>query len=546
MLSLDGNYFKNMFVCGANNLNINKTMINRLNVFPVPDGDTGSNMWLTMSVAVTAVKNSTEDDISVVSEKIAGALLRGARGNSGVILSLMFRGIAQGLKGVKAADAVTLAAAFGLGVEMAYKAVMKPTEGTMLTVARLSSEHLKKTAPECEGMESFFEQLTAKADEALKATPDMLPVLKQANVVDAGGMGLLVIYRGMLHYLINGTMIEAAEANDTYEEINEADFSFVETEDIKFGYCTEFFINKDKNKDERLPEFKTFLNDIGDSIVVVADDDIVKVHVHTNNPGRVIEEALTRGTLSKIKIENMREQHTQQLVISAAETKLPTPRKPYGIVAICAGEGLRGIFEDMGADTIVDGGQTMNPSTDDILNAVNATNSEVVFILPNNKNIIMSAKQTAELARDKRIEVIETKTVPQGIGAMLGFDADLTPEDNVASMNESVSMVSSGSVTYADRDSVYFEKEIKKGEFLALSEGNLVDVSPNRVETTVKLIMSMCENGAGLVTIYYGKDAPREETESLLEICRERLGEDIEVNIVYGGQPVYYYIISAE
>ncbi|MBQ3378547.1 MAG: DAK2 domain-containing protein [Clostridia bacterium] len=546
MLSLDGNYFKNMFVCGANNLNINKTMINRLNVFPVPDGDTGSNMWLTMSVAVNAVKNSEEDNISSVSEKIAAALLRGARGNSGVILSLMFRGIAQGLKGAKNADTAMMASALGLGVEMAYKAVMKPTEGTMLTVARLSAEHMKKIAPECDGMETFFEQLAAKADEALKATPDMLPVLKQANVVDAGGMGLLVIYRGMLHYLMNGTMIEPAEISDSYEEMNEADFSFVDTEDIKFGYCTEFFINKDADKEERLPEFKTFLNDIGDSIVVVADDDIIKVHVHTNNPGRVIEEALTRGTLSKIKIENMREQHTQQLEISASENKLPTPRKPYGIVAICAGEGLKGIFEDMGADIVVDGGQTMNPSTDDILKAVNDTNSEVVFILPNNKNIIMSAKQTAEFTKDKRIEVIETKTVPQGIGAMLGFDADQSVENNVAAMNESVSMVSSGSVTYADRDSVYFEKEIKKGEFLALSEGELVDVSADRVETTVKLITDMCQSGAGLVTIYYGKDAPKDESEALLAICRERLGDDIEVNLVYGGQPVYYYIISAE
>ena len=546
MLSLDGNYFKNMFVCGANNLNINKTMINRLNVFPVPDGDTGSNMWLTMSVAVNAVKNSEDEDISAVSEKIAAALLRGARGNSGVILSLMFRGIAQGLKGIKSADAPAMAAAFGLGVEMAYKAVMKPTEGTMLTVARLSAEHLKRIAPSTGEMEAFFGQLTEKADEALKATPDMLPVLKQANVVDAGGMGLLVIYRGMLHYLLNGTMIESAEPNDSYDEINEADFSFVETEDIKFGYCTEFLINKAQDKEERLAEFKTFLNDIGDSIVVVSDDAIIKIHVHTNNPGSVIEEALKRGTLSKIKIENMREQHTHQLEISAEAEKLPTPRKPYGIVAVCAGEGLKGIFEDMGADVVVDGGQTMNPSTDDILKAVNDTNSEVVFILPNNKNIIMSAKQTAELAKDKRIEVIETKTVPQGIGAMLGFDADSTVEDNIAGMTESVSAVTSGSVTYADRDSVYFEKEIKKGEFLALSEGELIDVSADRVETTVKLITGMCKNGAGLVTIYYGKDAPKEESEALLSVCRERLGDDVEVNIVYGGQPVYYYIISAE
>lgn len=541
MLSyLDGNYFRNMFICGANNLDLNKNMVNRLNVFPVPDGDTGTNMGLTMSVAVNEIKTDESSDISHIAEKAASALLRGARGNSGVILSLMFRGIAQGLKGVKEADCITVANAFQKGVDMAYKAVMKPTEGTILTVARLAAAHLTDIAPKCASMEKLFEELVFKADETLKKTPQMLPVLKQANVVDAGGMGLLIIYRGMLHYLVNKTMIEASEAENVQEE---ADFSLVATEDIKFTYCTEFLIVKDPRKVSSERELKKYLDDIGDSIVVVDADEIIKVHVHTNNPGNVLEKALTMGSLSKIKIENMKEQHTQQLQIIPDANE---PKKPYGFVVTCAGDGLKGIFEDMGADNIVDGGQTMNPSTDDIIKAINKTNSEVVFVLPNNKNIIMAAQQAKELIDDKEVIVLPTKTVPQGIGAMLGFDGDMSLENNVKNMEEAISLVNSGSVTYADRDSVYFERKINKGEFLALNEGALVDVSADRVETTVKLIEKLCEGGEELVTIYYGEGVDPDETDELSKICEERLGDDVDVNVVYGGQPVYYYIISAE
>ena len=529
-----------MFICGANNLDLNKSMINRLNVFPVPDGDTGTNMGLTMSVAVNEIKTDESLDISHISDKAASALLRGARGNSGVILSLMFRGISQGLKGVNEADCITVANAFQKGVDMAYKAVMKPTEGTILTVARLAAQHIVNIAPQCDSIEKLFEELVLKADETLQKTPQMLPVLKQANVVDAGGMGLLVIYKGMLHYVVNKTMIEAPQEQMVNEE---ADFSFIDTEDIKFTYCTEFFIVKDARKVASERELKLYLDGIGDSIVVVDDDDIIKVHVHTNNPGNVLEKALTMGSLSKIKIENMKEQHTQQLQIIPDTNE---PKKPYGFVVTCAGDGLKGIFADMGADKIVDGGQTMNPSTDDIIKAINNTNSEVVFVLPNNKNIIMSAQQAKELVTDKEVVVLPTKTIPQGIGAMLGFDGDMSLENNIKNMEEAISLVNSGSVTYADRDSVYFEREIKKGEFLALSEGSLVDVSSDRVETTVKLIEKLCEDGGELVTIYYGDGVDKDETDELSKICEERLGEDFDVNVVYGGQPVYYYIISAE
>jgi len=427
---LDGQFFKNMFICGANNLDLNKTMVNRLNVFPVPDGDTGTNMGLTMSVAVREINNDTSNEITHIADKVASALLRGARGNSGVILSLMFRGISQGLKGVKSADPVTMANAFQKGVEMAYKAVMKPTEGTILTVARVAAQHINSIASECESMDKLFEELIAKADETLQKTPQMLPVLKQANVVDAGGMGLLVIYRGMMHYLQNETMIETDKVEETSEE---ADFASIATEDIKFTYCTEFLIIKEplKKADER--ELKEYLDGMGDSIVVVDDEELIKVHVHTNNPGSVLEKALTMGYLSRIKIENMKEQHTEQIQMIPDASG---PRKPYGFVVTCAGDGLKSIFKDMGADYIVDGGQTMNPSTDDIVKAINATHSDVVFVLPNNKNIIMSAQQAVQLVEDKQVVVLQTKTIPQGIGAMLGFDDSMSVEENVATWKQ--------------------------------------------------------------------------------------------------------------
>lgn len=527
-----------MFICGANNLELNKQMVNKLNVFPVPDGDTGTNMSLTMSVAVNDIKTNTSDDIGTVAEKIATSLLRGARGNSGVILSLIFRGMAKVLSGAKTADMALMANSFKNGVDAAYKAVMKPTEGTILTVARLSAQNVNQNISSYTSMIELFEALILHAEETLKKTPDMLPVLKQANVVDAGGMGLLIIYKGMLHYLVNETMIEAGNATNVEAQ---ADFSSIDTGDIKFTYCTEFLIIK-SDSNMSISKLQKFLDAIGDSIVVVDDDEIIKVHVHTNNPGSVLEKALTLGALSSIKIENMKEQHTQlqnDTAISIAASK------KYGFVITCSGEGLVDIFKDLGADNIVEGGQTMNPSTEDILEAINKTPSEIVFVLPNNKNIIMAAQQAAVLS-EKQVVVIETKTVPQGISAMLGFDAEMELEKNINNMNETMANTKTGSVTFADRDSVFFDRKIKKGEFLALNESKLFDVSKDRLKITINLIKELCSGGGEIVTIYYGQDVTKEEADSILDQLKGNLPEDIEVTVLYGGQPVYYYIISCE
>ena len=527
-----------MFICGANNLELNKQMVNKLNVFPVPDGDTGTNMSLTMSVAVNDIKTNTSDDIGTVAEHIATSLLRGARGNSGVILSLIFRGMAKSLSGAKCADATLMANSFKNGVDAAYKAVMKPTEGTILTVARLASVHVSQVAPSCNSMKELFEALVTSADETLKKTPDMLPVLKQANVVDAGGMGLLIIYKGMLHYIINETMIEVGATTDVGAQ---ADFSSIDTENIKFTYCTEFLIVKNGHK-ASIERLKKFLDAIGDSIVVVEDDEIIKVHVHTNNPGSVLEKALTMGTLSKIKIENMKEQHTQ---LQADVTFVAAAVKKYGFVVTCSGEGLVDIFKDLGADNIVEGGQTMNPSTEDILEDIEKTPSEIVFVLPNNKNIIMAAQQAAALSK-KQVVVIETKSVPQGISAMLGFDADMDLDKNIKNMTETMNNTKTGSITFADRDSVFFDKEIKKGQFLALNEGSLFGVSENRTQIAIDLIKELCGGGGEIVSIYYGQDVKQEEADELLSELQDELSEDVEVTMLYGGQPVYYYIISCE
>jgi len=530
--------FKNMIISGANNLENNKNTVNQLNVFPVPDGDTGTNMSLTMSSAVKEINKCKEMEVSSIADSAANGSLMGARGNSGVILSQIFRGIAKGLKGLKSIDSVSLANALMEGSNTAYKAVMKPTEGTILTVIRESAEYGIKVVKNSRDLVDFLGKVINKANEALNKTPEMLPILKQAGVVDAGGMGLLFILKGMYQYLVTGEIVQLLEGSEEKVEISKPIYD--EAEEIIFGYCTEFLI---KGHDINPDAFRMKIADMGDSIVVVGDGNVVKVHIHTNNPGVIIEEALKLGALSKIKIDNMREQH-QEILINEAEKASNQENKCYGVVAVAMGSGISRIFKDIGADAIIEGGQTMNPSTEDILKSIDKIKADNIIILPNNSNIIMAANQAKSLSQ-KNIIVIPTKSIPQGISALMALDQEKSPDDNVKRMTKAIEEVKTGLITYAVRDSNFDGVDIEEGNYLGITEGRISAVGEEIDEVIEKVLSDMIDEDSSLITIYYGSDVKEEEALKLEDNIKE-IYTECDVEIHYGGQPLYYYIISVE
>ena len=538
-----------MLLCANAALEENKQRINELNVFPVPDGDTGTNMSLTMNSAAIELGRKQTDTVGAVADCAASALLRGARGNSGVILSLLFRGIAKSLKGRENANAAEFAAAVSAGVDAAYKAVMKPAEGTILTVSRLGAQAAVAFAKESTDFEAMLEALLAAAREALADTQNINPVLRRAGVVDAGGEGFVLVMDAMLGYLQGRTAapVTAAAPAAAAAPKEGADFSEFDTGEITFGYCTEFIVARENNKSPEL--LRSFLNNLGDCVVVVDDDEIIKVHVHTNVPGEVLTEALTYGPLQTVKIENMRNQHTALSGSDApaapeAEPAVAAPEKQFGVVAVSAGEGMANLFRELGVDRVVTGGQTMNPSTEDILTEVNKTPAEIVFVLPNNKNIIMAAQQCIPLS-DKKVIVIPTKTVPQGITAMLSFDPASAEDVIEAEMSAAIESVHTAQVTYAARDSDFDGHDIHKGEYLALMDGALLGSNADLDKVLLAIADAATDLDPEIVSIYYGEDVQADAAQHAAELIGGRLPMS-DVNVVDGGQPVYYYMISFE
>ena len=547
MEHIDGSALKTMLLNAAAAVEINKQSINELNVFPVPDGDTGTNMSLTLNSAAASIA-SASGDVGAISDLAAKNMVRGARGNSGVILSLLFRGFARSLKGCSEIDGVQLATAFGDGVASAYKAVMKPAEGTILTVSRVSSEAAALAAQDDPSPEKVLEQMIASARAALEETVHQNPVLEKAGVVDAGGMGFCIILDAMLRGL-RGEVISAA-ATDAAVPHESSVFEVFDAEDIKFGYCTEFIVNVDEDKRDGILKLRAFLDSIGDSLVFVEDEDIVKVHVHTNDPGKAITEGLKYGSLSRMKIDNMREQHTEKVIITGAEPVMAAGRvvapaeKKYGFVSVSSGEGLDEVFRDIGVDNLVKGGQTMNPSTEDILRAIDATPAEIVMVLPNNKNIVMAAEQCISMS-EKQVIVVPTKTIPQGVSAMLAFDENAEQRKNREQMLAAAAAVHTGQITYAARDSVFDGKKIKQGDYLAIVDGELVSNNRSISAALKKLAREMSRFSAEFITVFYGEDVDEQSADASREIFAKEY-PDAEINILYGGQPVYYYLVSVE
>lgn len=543
---IDGALFQRMVVHAAASINAQKQSINELNVFPVPDGDTGTNMSLTIGTAAAEAKKKPATTVAQAAATNASALLRGARGNSGVILSLLFRGVSKALKDHDTADGVALATALHEGVSAAYKAVMKPAEGTILTVSRLAAKAAAEAAQEQNSAEHVLEAAIAHGQEALAETINQNPVLKKAGVVDAGGKGFLIILQGMLDEM-RGIPAPQGGEDDAPKAKDKADFATFETGDITFGYCTEFICSRDNTKDPQL--LRSFLNGMGDSLVLVDDDEIIKVHVHTNHPGRVLEEALTYGALLTVKIENMREQHTE-ILEEAKETQEEEPgivpaEKKYGVVAVCAGGGLASVFRDLGVDGIISGGQTMNPSTEDILREIARTPAETVFVLPNNKNIIMAAQQCVGLIEGREVVVIPTRTVPQGISTLLVMDPEGQVQDNVDAMTEAMSHVHTSEVTYAARNSDFDGFAIQEGDYMALSDGQLFGTAKSMEELLENLAQAETQQNAEFINIFYGEDVDEESAGKALALF-QRLCPNAEITLLSGGQPVYYYMISAE
>ena len=544
---IDAAVFKDIILCASAALEQNRQLINELNVFPVPDGDTGTNMSLTMGAAAAELSKKSFPTLSAAADCAASAMLRGARGNSGVILSLLFRGLAKRLKGAEKADAKLYAAAMSDGVDAAYKAVMKPAEGTILTVSRVATSAAVEFAEHGSDLELMLSCAVESAIEALADTINLNPVLARAGVVDAGGKGYVFILEATLSVLRGESFVPVEHVADAAEEPKErADFSDFSTGEIAFAYCTEFICGRENPKEPAL--LRTFLEGLGDCVVVVDDDEIIKVHVHTNVPGTVLTEALTYGPLLKVKIENMREQHSEMAGGEAAavnaEPKIAEPEKPFGAVAVCAGAGMAGLFRELGADRIVTGGQTMNPSTEDILTEINRTPAETVFVLPNNKNIIMAAEQCIPLT-EKNVVVIPTKTVPQGITALLSLDETATEEEITEGMAEAIASVHTALVTYAARDSDFDGHKIHAGEYLALLDGALVGSYTNIDTLLDELSWSVDELAPAVISVYYGEDVHQEDADR----AAAKLGAcfpDAEISVVNGGQPVYYYMISIE
>lgn len=545
--NIDGMQLKNMIISGANNLENNKGPINSLNVFPVPDGDTGTNMSLTMQSAVREIKAAGDCAVHTVADAASNGSLMGARGNSGVILSQIWRGFAKALKNQEDIDSKTLADALMEGSNTAYKAIMKPTEGTILTVIRETAEHAVKIADNFDDTLMFMEEIINKANSVLIKTPEMLPVLKNAGVVDAGGKGLICIFEGMYQALKTGEVLELKQAAEAErEEVREA-MPVFKAEEITFGYCTEFFI---KGEQISLEKYRDEVSKLGDSLVVAGDEKLLKVHIHTNNPGKVLELALTQGELSKIKIDNMREQH-RELLFKAEEYKgaekhqeAPESMERYGTVTVAMGSGISEIFTDLGADEIIEGGQTMNPSTEDILKSINSVNAETVFIFPNNSNIILAANQAKTLA-EKKVVVVPTKTIPQGIAALMALDAEKSTEENIKRLEKAIGSVKSGLITYAVRNSNYDGINIEEGNILGMVEGKISGVGKDILEVANLVLEAMIDEESSLISMYYGNDVTEEEAQKLAEEIGENYS-NCEIELHSGGQPLYYYILSVE
>lgn len=557
-ITVDAKMLCNAFLAGAKRIEAKKEYINELNVFPVPDGDTGTNMTLTIMSAAKEVSQMTNPAMKELAKAISSGSLRGARGNSGVILSQLLRGFCKVVGEHKEITVAVATEAFQRAVETAYKAVMKPKEGTILTVAKGGAERAAQLVEETDDILYFMDEVIKHMDEVLAYTPELLPVLKEAGVVDSGGQGLMEIMKGAYDALTGKEVeFDIPVAKPVVNKPTGAASDDISTADIKFGYCTEFIImlEKEYNMDTEL-EFKAYLESLGDSIVVVSDDDIVKVHVHTNDPGLAIQKALTYGSLTRMKIDNMREEHNERVVsgaeVQAAEeapkaepAKPAEPRKKEGFVAVSIGEGMNEIFLGLGADHIIEGGQTMNPSTEDVLNAIDAVNADTVYVFPNNKNIILAAEQAKTLTEDKNVVVIPSKTVPQGIAALINFAYDKTPEENAELMTAEMKKVKTGQVTYAVRDTSIDGMEIKQGNIMGLDDSTIRAVGDSIDDTAYELLVNMIDEDSELITLYYGEETKEEEAEALAARVMENY-PDVEVEVHSGNQPIYYYVISVE
>ncbi|MEE1017148.1 DAK2 domain-containing protein [Ruminococcus sp. JL13D9] len=556
---INGEILKNAIISGAHNINAQKNHINDLNIFPVPDGDTGTNMSMTVMAAAKALEDCDAENAGEVAKTAASAMLRGARGNSGVITSILFRGFAQGLKDVDEVNGKNIAAALGIGVDAAYKAVTKPAEGTILTVARMAYEAGVEASKENSDPVFVWETIVEKANEALAITPELLPVLKRAGVVDAGGKGLCSIFEGMLSYIKDGEMVEYVEDTNepTIETFESAAAEF--DDDIEFTYCTEFIVGRDPEIETDPEELRDFLKEIGDCVVVVNDEEIIKVHVHTETPGNALTKGLEFGQLLTVKVENMKEQHKNAKKNSKKTTKKKSkkdapkeefvfaePTEEFGFVAVAAGDGMKDLFTELGCTNVVSGGQSMNPSTDDILAAVNATPAKTVFVLPNNKNIILAAEQTVPLVTDRTVVIVPTRTLPQGMTAMLNFDPEISPESNAQLMMDAAHGVGTGLVTFAARNSEFDGKKIKEGDIIALKNGKLTITEKSAVKAVVKLAKSMVTRDTSFITLIYGEDTTEEDAQKAYEELQDRFGTRTDISLVKGDQPVYYFILSVE
>lgn len=537
---IEGKMLRDMFVSGANNLQNHKELVDKLNVFPVPDGDTGTNMSLTISYAMKELAKVENDSITEIGKSLSKGSLMGARGNSGVILSQIIRGFSKSIEGKEQISTEDLAKAFKNGSDTAYKAVIKPIEGTILTVVRESGEYAIKVAKKEKDLLKFLEMVIDEANKSLERTPELLKNLKEAGVVDSGGKGLVLIYEGMYEAL-KGNPIKAKDLNNSnVSEVKQAGTS-INTEDIKFCYCTEFILESNSISDT---EIRDIMLKYGDSLAVVGDEGIIKVHVHTNDPGLVLQDALKHGQLVTIKIENMKLQHENTLVSDTDEIAQSVEEKEYGFIATSMGEGLAKIFKDFGVDYIIEGGQTMNPSTEDFMKAIDSINAKNIFIFPNNSNIIMAANQAKELS-DKNIIVIPTKNTPQGFTALVNFNADASVEENEQALMESLTMVKSGQVTFAVRDTVMNDVEVKEGNIIGIAESKLMDAGDSVDEITTSLVEKLVDEDSAIITLFYGEDVTEEDANNLRDELEEKF-EDLDIELYYGGQPLYYYLISVE
>lgn len=549
---INGEILKQAVISGAHNISAQKNHINDLNIFPVPDGDTGTNMSMTIMSAAKALEDYDGTNAGEVAELTASSMLRGARGNSGVITSILFRGFAQGLKGMEEVNGKNIAAALGIGVEAAYKAVMKPTEGTILTVARMAYEAGVEAANKDSSALHVWQTITDAANDALSLTPELLPVLKKAGVVDAGGKGLCSIFEGMLSFFRDGTVVEYDETNEpTLETFESAAAEF--DDDIEFTYCTEFIVGRDAEIETDPEELRDFLKTIGDCVVVVNDDEIIKVHVHTEVPGNALSKGMEFGQLLTVKVENMKEQHknakaaNQKPKKAKKETFTPAePTEQFGFVAVAAGEGMKNLFKDLGCTNVVSGGQSMNPSTDDIYEAILATPAKNVLVLPNNKNIVLAAEQTVPMVKDRTVTIVPTRTIPQGMTAMLNFDPEISAESNAQLMMDAAHKVGTGLVTFAARNSEFGGKKIKEGDIIALENGKLTITEKNPVKALVKLAKNMVKRDTAFITLIYGEDVSEEDANKAYEELNDKFGSRTDISLVKGDQPIYYFILSVE